>query len=261
MPDTPNDQGQHSSRELLQALTAEGLSLAEIARRLGRSTRLLRFVLRGQKPGNNLVPALTELAETGRVTREPERRTTRAGERARIRSRGGQTITPPAPRGRPAKKAPAKKAPAKKAPARGARTRSGAQPGFVRTPPPSGQNRLDVRRTQFPGRRTKTDIRVPRRGWNREMGNEAIIGAVNEGVTNRQRLQITTWVEIGAAAERERMPVVLGGKGGYDSENFARAIAIEQDDALSLLEAQISERYPAFETGDWTIIQVELDFW
>lgn len=252
MPDpTPADQRQRNSRELLQALTADGMSLAEIARRLGRSTRLLRFVLRGQKPGNNLTQALTELAATGRVTREPARRTNRAGQLARIRGRGGQTITPPTPRGRPAKKAPG----------RGAKTRSGAQPTFVRSQPPTGQNRLDVHRTQFPGGRTKTDIRVPRSGWNREMGNEAIIEAVNEGVTNRQRLQITTWVEIGDPDERERMPVTLGGKGGYDSEDFATAIRIEQDDALSLLEAQISERYAAFESSDWTIIQVELDFW
>ena len=49
------------AQDLLRTLLAEGWSQSEIARRIKRDPRLLRYVLHGLKPGTNLVEALTQL--------------------------------------------------------------------------------------------------------------------------------------------------------------------------------------------------------
>ena len=56
------------AQDLVRTLLAEGWSQAEIARRIGRDPRLVRFVLKGLKPGTNLVEALTQLERGEEVT-------------------------------------------------------------------------------------------------------------------------------------------------------------------------------------------------
>src|SRR3954469_14752704 len=98
-PTPPSDGAEPTAQQyLLDLHFGQGLSYAEIARRLDRSPRLLGFVARGQKPGRNLTPALRELAVTGAVTAEPARRVSASGQRARVRSRSGAVVPPP-PRG------------------------------------------------------------------------------------------------------------------------------------------------------------------
>ena len=77
------------AQDLLRTLLAEGWSQAEIARRIGRDPRLVRFVLKGLKPGTNLVEALTQLARGEDVTPPPRRRD-RKGRAAKVRSKRGR---------------------------------------------------------------------------------------------------------------------------------------------------------------------------
>jgi hypothetical protein len=90
-PLTGSGGGPTARQHLLDLHYGQGAAYAEISRRLGRSTPLLRFVATEQKPGSNLTGALRELATTGQVSAEPQQRTTAAGERARIG--GGASAT------------------------------------------------------------------------------------------------------------------------------------------------------------------------
>lgn len=240
-----------TSRELLQALRADGQSMTAIAAALGRSPRLLRFIANGDKPGTNLTAALDDLYRSGRVRTPPARRRRPDGQIVRVRGRRGRpsvippTPAPPAPSTRPPSSAP-----------------SAQQPDFLPPITPEGANRLAVDHTDFPGGRTKDVVRAPRRGWNRELGNEAINDLIDGGITAGQRLQITAWVELDIAHNHQRIPVLLGGKGGYDPNNLAMQIRIEQGDALQLISDQIVEdRYAELVSGDWSLVQVELDLW
>ena len=80
------------AQDLLRTLLAEGWSQAEIARRIGRDPRLVRFVLKGLKPGTNLVSALTQLARGEDVT-PPPRRCDRKGRAAKVRSKSGRPVS------------------------------------------------------------------------------------------------------------------------------------------------------------------------
>ena len=94
------------AQDLLRTLVAEGWSQNEIARRIKRDPRLLRYVLKGLKPGTNLVAALTQLARGEDVTPPPRRRD-RKGRAAKVRSKRGRPShrpsdiggEPPRPRG------------------------------------------------------------------------------------------------------------------------------------------------------------------
>lgn len=77
------------AQDLVRTLLAEGWSQAEIARRIGRDPRLVRFVLKGLKPGTNLVEALTQL-ERGEEVTPPRRRHDRKGRTAKVRGKRGK---------------------------------------------------------------------------------------------------------------------------------------------------------------------------
>lgn len=66
---------------------------------------------------------------------------------------------------------------------------------------PAGPNTIGVDHLDFPGGRTKDTISAPRRGWNRELGKEAINDVISGGITAGQRLQLTAWVELDQAPE------------------------------------------------------------
>ena len=228
--------------------------MTAIAAAINRSPRLLRFVANGDKPGTNLTTALTELYRSGQVRTPPPRRQRSDGQTARIRGRRGQPSVqppqPPRPQTPPAPPAPASTAPTNR------------QPSFTAPTAPEGRNTFDVDHTDFPGGRTKDTIRAPRRGWNRELGNEAVNDVLERGITGGQRLQITAWVELDTAHGHRRIPVLLGGKGGYDPNNLAMQIRIDQGDALTTISDQINnDRYAELLDSEWTLVQVELDLW
>lgn len=65
-----------------------GLTQKQLGNMLGVSDRMVRAVLKGDKPGANLAPAARQLAREGRITTAPERR------EQRIRTSSGVTREP-----------------------------------------------------------------------------------------------------------------------------------------------------------------------
>lgn len=91
---TPSGPSGTSSREYLQYLQAQGMTLRQISDRVGRSERFLRYVAKGERPGANLTTSLAELAGTGQVRHPPPRRTTKAGVAAKVRGPRGRAVRP-----------------------------------------------------------------------------------------------------------------------------------------------------------------------
>lgn len=249
---------------------AQGLSYAEIARRLGRSPRLLFFVASGQKPGRNLVPALRELAVTGQITAEPERRTTTSGQPARVRGRRGHpSVAPPPPRrrqpqpdeppddepdGRPEPPTTATRPP----------SRSGQQPDFtVRDPEASDTLRVlsDVNPATLRGNHS---LQAPksRSSFGRWQANDALAKIARDAARLGLRLHASIHVETGRGRNRRRRPPIrIGGNGGYAATNVNLAIQAEGGDSFAWLASQIEDRYPEFQTEQWTVIGVDIDVW
>jgi len=257
------DAGEPTARQyLLDLHYGQGIPYAEISRRLGRSARLLRFVAAGQKPGRNLTPALRELATTGQVTAEPQRRITAAGERARIRGRRGTpSVVPPPPR-QPTRR-PARPTPPPTGPSRSA-ARSAQQPDFtVRDPEPRNTFRQlsDINPATQRGNHS---LQAPKARWSygRWAANNAFAQIAQDAATLGQRLHAAIHVEIGTGPNKRRLPPIkLGGKGGYDAGNVTTAITAEGGDAFGWLAIQIEGRYPEFEAEQWTVIAVDVDVW
>lgn len=264
MTSTPTgDEGPSARQYLLDLHYGQGMSYAEISRRLGRSSRLLRFVAAGQKPGRNLTPALRELASTGQVTAEPARRTTATGDRARIRARRGTpSIVPPEPRQtRPPRKTAPTRPPA--APARSA-ARSAQQPDFTVREPEARNTFRQLSDINPATQRGNHSLQAPKARWSfgRWAANNAFSQIAQDAANLGQRLHAAIHVEIGTGANKRRLPPIkLGGKGGYDAGNVNTAITAEGGDAFGWLATQIEGRYPEFEAEEWTVIAVDVDVW
>lgn len=82
---------------MLRELRGMGISVAEMARMLDRSPRLVRGVLSGEKRGENLRGAVTELYQRGTVSAPPPRRRGADGHVVPVRAHGGGTTTPTGP--------------------------------------------------------------------------------------------------------------------------------------------------------------------
>lgn len=80
-----------ASTRILEALHRGGMTDQQIGKALGRNSSLIRQVRLGKKPGRNLENALRQLQSRRQIT-PPPRRTTRAGEQARVRA--GRRVTP-----------------------------------------------------------------------------------------------------------------------------------------------------------------------
>lgn len=272
MPDRPTGPaGDVNARQLLQNLLAEGWTKAETARRLGRSRRLLDFVLAGQKPGTNLRQSLYELSQVGDVRTPPTRRLTRAGSPALVRGRRGQPAVAPTPPPPPAGRAGApgsRRPPATRPPGTRRRgpqpSRSTDQPEFTQLPL-EGRNTLNHQQQMLGpnGEREFHRIQVPKahQAWNRERGREIVTDIVDRASSRLKRMQFTVWVEIGAGRTKQRRAVRLGGKGGYDAGDVRRGIRVEADDPFEWLATQVTDRYPELTEDTWTVISVDLDVW
>jgi hypothetical protein len=261
--------GEPTARQyLLDLHYGQGIPYAEISRRLGRSTRLLRFVATGQKPGRNLTEALREFATTGQVTAEPQRRTTAAGGRARIRAqRGTPSIVPPPPRQapQPARRPspPAPTRPPTTGPSRSA-ARSAQQPDFTVRDPETRNTFRQLSDINPNTQRGNHSLQAPKARWSygRWAANNAFAQIARDAATLGQRLHAAIHVEIGTGPNKRRLPPIkLGGKGGYDAGNVSTAITAEGGDAFGWLATQIEGRYPEFEAEQWTVIAVDVDVW
>jgi len=267
---TSSPPAEPTAHQYLQDLHfGQGLSYADIARRLGRSPRLLGFVARGQKPGRNLTPALRELSVTGAVTAEPARRVAASGQRARVRSRTGPVVPPP-PRGT----VPSTTSSAPPAGGRrpnqppqtltGSSARSAQQPDFTIREPEARNTFRQVSDVNETTQRGNHSLQAPKARWsyNRWAANNAFAKIASDAAQLGLRLHAAVHVEVGTGANRRRLPPVkLGGNGGYAAANVAAALQAEGGDAFAWLAGQIEGRYPEFEAEQWTVISVDVDVW
>lgn len=76
-----------SVADMLREQRGQGVTVAEIARMLGRSERMVRKILNGETPGEAYRGAVTELYERGRVSVAPPRRRSKSGRVVPVRAK------------------------------------------------------------------------------------------------------------------------------------------------------------------------------
>lgn len=234
-----------TSREAINQLISDGLSITTIARAVGRDPKLIRVIGRGEKPGANLQRALNELMRTGHVAHHPERRTTRSGMPARVRGKHGEPSVIPADAPRPS-----------------ARTTGGGRGGGYRLPAPGTQltdHDLPIRH-QTPQPR-KTRVRPPAKvrpgeskfrfaehphatGWlysvafpptegpGREAARVYLMEKLEQATRDQKRVRFQCTFEDGRI-------VPVGSKRGYAAADALARSRAEGDDPLAWLEAEI----------------------
>ncbi len=74
-----------ASRELIEELRSQGYSYSAIGKAIDRDASLVSQIAKGKKPGRNLEASLSGLLKSGLVETPAPRRTTKAGELARVR--------------------------------------------------------------------------------------------------------------------------------------------------------------------------------
>jgi hypothetical protein len=226
-----------TSQELILELRAQGFSNAEIGRRLGRDSSLIGQIAKGTKPGANLQQALTELVSGGEVKTPPFRRTSSDG-----------TLVPPAPRGQRIRTV----------------TKSTAQPKTLPKKRPTGQrNLLSHQANRLPNGRELHRVTVPKtdRARNRSAGSKVIADVVARAAAAGRRISGTVWAEVQRKdGTRDRIPVQIGGHGGYSAQSIHDSIQHNPDAAFEWVDGQIQGRYPEFE-GGFTVVAFDLDVW
>ena len=238
-----------TSKELILELRAQGLSNAEIGRRLGRDSSLVSQIARGAKPGANLQQALTELVTGGQVKTPPFRRTSSDGTLARIRSkRGEESVVPTVPRGQRIRTV----------------TKSTEQPAALPGRKISGQrNQLSHTVNRLPNGRELHRVTVPKgdRAKNRSKGSKIIADVVGRAAAAGRRISGTVWAEVRKKdGSRDRIPVQIGGHGGYSAQSILDSIQADPESSFEWVDGQIQGRYPEFE-GGFTVVAFDLDVW
>jgi hypothetical protein len=79
---------------MLRIQRGQGVSVAELARMLDRSPRMVNKILRGETSGEAYRAAVTQLHERGQVTTPPARRRAADGHLVGVRGAAGQVVTP-----------------------------------------------------------------------------------------------------------------------------------------------------------------------
>lgn len=261
--------------ELLHDLQAQGWTQARIARALGRDSRLLRFVLKGLKPGRNLIPALRQLSLTGELHDPIPRRRTKQGRVARVRGRRGQpsvtpedpTLVPSSPRPEEPQLEPSgEQAPAEFEPSprkrRGpAGTDSTRQP--TRLPRHArGRNLLRHEVENLPKGRSSHLLRFPRTNEDaREQANRTLFEIFQTAREAHKRMHAKLWIETGPPGHRERQELRIGDHGGYDAGLAADDIGgLFGGSVLDWMTDQAGNRYKdVADTG--LLVGVEVDIW
>ncbi len=238
-----------TSQELILELRAQGFSNAEIGRRLGRDSSLIGQIAKGAKPGANLQQALTELVSGGEVKTPPFRRTSSDGTLAKVRAtKGHESVVPPAPRGQRIRTV----------------TKSTAQPKTLPKKRPTGQrNLLSHQANRLPNGRELHRVTVPKtdRARNRSAGSKVIADVVARAAAAGRRISGTVWAEVQRKdGTRDRIPVQIGGHGGYSAQSIHDSIQHNPDAAFEWVDGQIQGRYPEFE-GGFTVVAFDLDVW
>lgn len=199
-----------SAAELIADLRRYGLTQTEIARELGRSTRMVRAVERGDKPGGMYVDALRQLWETGRSPGPVPRRRGAAGGVVPVRAK-----------------------------------RDSGEPSVV---PEDPTNRTQGRRdfhseTVYMGTGRQYHVAAPRsEGIGREKGREELMRGVRSGARGRRRVKFEAVYENGVSVQ-------IGAKGGYVASDVLRRWHGEGDDPYAWLSAERGDEYAARTRG------------
>lgn len=238
-----------TSKDIIGELLSQGYSYAAIGRQVGRDGSLIRQIGIGAKPGLNLQESLTQLASTGEVTTPPFRRTTSSGTIARVRgTRGAEAIIPTPPVGQRVRTL----------------TPSTAQPKALRKTKPTGQrNTLSHQHNQLPNGRELHRVTVPKNNQaaNRKAGSNIVADAVAKAAAAGRRISGTVWAEVTRKdGSKDRIPVEIGGKGGYSAQSVRDAVSSTTGGAFSWLTGQVDKRYPEFE-GGYTVVGFDIDVW
>lgn len=83
-----------NAKDLIEQIRLRGVSVAEIAREIDRSPRMVYAIVRGETSGASFRNALNEIAVKGRVFTTPPRRRTKDGTLAPVRGKGGVSVEP-----------------------------------------------------------------------------------------------------------------------------------------------------------------------
>lgn len=238
-----------SSQDLIQQLRAKGLSNAAIARAVGRDSSLIGQIAKGAKPGTNLQGSLAELAQKGQVSTPPMRRTTSSGTLAKVRGRGGgESIVPVAPAGQRVQTI----------------SRSTQQPTPLDKPAPQGaRNRLTYQHNTHYSGREQHRVTVPKanQAANRKEGSGILQTAIARAAAAGKRISGTVWAEVRRKdGARDKIPVRLGGHGGYSAQDVRDAVDASRGGAFGWVDTQVRNRYPEFE-GNFVVVGIDLDVW
>ena len=258
------------AQDLVRTLLAEGWSQAEIARRIGRDPRLVRFVLKGLKPGTNLVEALTQL-ERGEEVTPPRRRHDRKGRTAKVRGKRGKPSHRPTepdaellhPRRSRAPQQSDEEVlgeehietlPRKR---RHGTTPSTSQPERLERQMRK-RNLLRHEVTNLPHHRSSHTLQFPRDNEDaRGQASDLLTEILSEG--RGQRMHAKLWIEVDEGGRRELQMVRLGDKGGYDCGFTLEDVRMFRD-ALSWLEDQAGQQYGNV-ADRGRLVGVEIDVW
>lgn len=205
-----SDTVSEAKRLVLELIADVGMTQAEIATYIGRSPDMIYNVRKGKRPGDNLVPALTELRMTGRVEHVPPRRRRSDGGLARVR--GPVQDWTPEPTEEGSKPVP----------------RPTVVPQDVTAPEQAKarRNRFRVERQVYPGNVRRTDIHSPKKPTSkgrqeaeRVMDEEVRRAARSQGAKNRVnpetgQVRGATKAKFWVTYEDGRR-IELGGKSGY----------------------------------------------
>jgi hypothetical protein len=256
-PDLP------SSREAINQLISDGVSIAAIARAVRRDPKLIRMIGRGQKPGENLQRAVNELMRTGRVTHPPERRTARSGLPAKVRGKRGEpaVIPPDAPRPSPRTTGGGRgggyRLPAPGTPLTGDDlpvTDGTPQPRKTRVRPPTkvkpgGSKFREATHPHATG--NLYSIAVPKtEGPGRESGRQFLMDKLDEAQAADQRVRFQL-----SYADGRIVPI--GSKRGYNSSDALNRSIAEGDDPLAWLEAE-ADGIALYDLEGATIVGVQM---
>lgn len=210
-----SDPGQLTPAELV-ARVRESYSLtwAELGAAMNRSPRMMQKIARGETSGESYRAALTELHETGAVSRAPKRRRNAAGKLVPVRAKRGARKPTVTPRD------------ARRGPSLSKHTRTV-------THLPDGNRIVQI---QLP----KT-VGSPERGAGLYAARQAIVNVARGSSHQDKRVHLRATVDVGGGHTRT---FNVGSKGGYLAADVVADVRDRNDgDMGAWIASQMGDRY------------------
>ena len=222
-----------TSRDLAATLRQRGISVAELARALDRSERMVRKVLSGDAPGHPYRQTLAELVDHSRASTVPSRR----------RGADGHIV-----------------------PVRASKKGASSDAPVSRVPRDTGGNYVDVpSRTTFSTTTTHFDdgtrlhdVTMPRTtaAKGRETAKDAVMDILRSAAKGQRHVDKRAKVRLTYESGRT---VELGKKGGYDVSRLLEESKKAGKDPMSYLASQVgNSRYPNFSPDESRITGVSI---